>query len=184
MNESLVEKFLDEARKVGADVHRCGATAAIGESGIKNFSSPAELVPHLQRVAAGGRIRTSALPEEIMTELDGLKISPDGPAADTSLCISIAEAGIAATGSLLLYLPDPDERALTALATKHAVFLRSNSIIPTLRDLSATLKEQLSSGSNYLSVTTGPSRTADIERVLTIGVHGPKELHILILEGE
>jgi L-lactate dehydrogenase complex protein LldG len=112
-------------------------------------------------------------------------LSDRSTAADATLCISFAEAGIAATGSLLVELTDPAERAATALATKHAVFLRSRTIVPSLRDLSPSLKAKLGGdGPAYFSITTGPSRTADIERVLTIGVHGPKELHILLLEGE
>lgn len=167
----MLDKFTIAAKAVGAV--------------IKRFSSPEETVLYLQTLAAGGKISTSTLPGAITAKLAGLKISDQSSPAETALCLSAAEAGIAATGSLLLYLADPASRAVTALATRHAVFLRSSTIVPTLRDLSATLKEQLSgSNSNYLSITTGPSRTADIERVLTIGVHGPKELHILILEGE
>lgn len=160
------------------------AAEAVGAV-IKRFSLLDETVSYLHVIAGGGTMRRTQLPEKIEGAISGLVFSDQSPAADTILCVSFAEAGIAATGSLLLYLPDPDQRALTALATRHAVFLRSSTIVPTLRDLSSTLKEQLSgSDSNYLSITTGPSRTADIERVLTIGVHGPKELHILILEGE
>lgn len=152
---------------------------------IKRFSSAGETTLYLNQLAGGGKIRSSTLPPALAQQLAGIDISAQSSTDDTSLCISFAEAGIAATGSLLLSLPDPGRRGVTALATKHAVFLHGKTIVPTLRDLSTTLKEQLSGGeSSYLSITTGPSRTADIERVLTIGVHGPKELHILILEGE
>lgn len=160
------------------------AAEAVGAV-IKRFSSAAETTLYLQQLAAGGSICASALPEGLNAHLAGLALSERSTAAHATLCISFAEAGIAATGSVLLFLPDPESRAATTLVPKHAVFLRADTIVPTLRDLSATLKEQLTApGSNYLSVTTGPSRTADIERVLTIGVHGPKELHILILEEE
>ncbi|MDZ4186041.1 MAG: LUD domain-containing protein [Desulfuromonadales bacterium] len=160
------------------------AAEAVGAV-IKQFSTIEETTLYLQQIATGGSICASILPEELQAQLAGLVLSELSMAADATLCISFAEAGIAATGSILVQMTDPAERAATALATKHAVFLRSASIVPTLRDLSASLKAQLfGAGPTYFSITTGPSRTADIERVLTIGVHGPKELHILLLEGE
>ena len=165
------EKFTIAAEAVGAVINR--------------FSTIEETTLYLQQLAAGGSICASTLPGDLEPQLAGLVLSELSTAADATLCISFAEAGIAATGSILVQLTDPAERAATALATKHAVFLRNSSIVPTLRDLSASLKAQLDGdGSTYFSITTGPSRTADIERVLTIGVHGPKELHILLLEGE
>lgn len=67
------------------------------------------------------------------------------------------------------------------LAETHVALLPANNIKPnseTLeKDLDPILKTESSS---YLAFITGASRTADIERVLAIGVHGPQELHILI----
>lgn len=167
----MLEKFTVAAESVGTV--------------IKRFSTVEEITLYLQQLAAGGIICASTLPGDLESQLAGLVLSDLSTAAEATLCISFAEAGIAATGSILLLLTDPAERAGTALATKHAVFLRSSTIVPTLRDLSASLTAQLAgAGPAYFSITTGPSRTADIERVLTIGVHGPKELHILLLEGE
>lgn len=160
------------------------AAEAVGAV-IKRFSTIEETTLYLNQLAAGGSICSSALPEELGVYLAGLVLSDRSKAADATLCISFAEAGIAETGSILVQLTDPAERAATALATKHAVFLHSRTIVPSLRDLSTPLKAKLcEDGPTYFSITTGPSRTADIERVLTIGVHGPKELHILLLEGE
>jgi len=158
------------------------AAEAVGAT-MKQFSSMAEARDYLTELAAAGGVTASQLPEHIRSGLHGLIGDNQSPAAAT-LCISLAAAGIAATGSLLINLPDPSDRAATALAPIHAVFLDPGSIVATIYDLGDQLRTLLAAGDQaYFSLTTGPSRTADIERVLTIGVHGPKELHILMVEG-
>jgi L-lactate dehydrogenase complex protein LldG len=51
-------------------------------------------------------------------------------------------------------------------------------------ELESELREGMKSAPRYVSFISGASRTADIERVLTIGVHGPQELHLLILDDQ
>lgn len=166
----MIVRFQAAAEAVGAVVGR--------------FSSVADATGYVRRTS-GPSIAASDLPEEILRALSGLSFAPPEEYRHVRTCVSFALAGIAATGSLLLELSDPVVRSATALPPIHMVFLRASSIVPDLPALAGTLETLLSSrGNSYLSLTTGPSRTADIERVLTIGVHGPKELHILILEGE
>ena len=90
--------------------------------------------------------------------------------------------GIAETGSLVVYSDSEDVRIATMLCDIHVACLPASRIYSDSAALAAVLKERMASGPGYLSFITGASRTADIERVLTIGVHGPLELHILILE--
>jgi L-lactate dehydrogenase complex protein LldG len=62
--------------------------------------------------------------------------------------------------------------------------LPAEKIKPTSEALENKLNNELKGNSaSYIAFITGASRTADIERVLAIGVHGPIELHILIMEG-
>lgn len=148
---------------------------------IKHFSTAGEAREYLCTLAAGGNVTLTPMPERHAALCDGFTLGMDDPAGAT-LCISHAEAGIAATGSLLINLVNREGRAATALAPVHAVFLDPATIVPSLSDLSGRIGQLIGeSGQAYFSLTTGPSRTADIERVLTIGVHGPKELHILVL---
>jgi L-lactate dehydrogenase complex protein LldG len=152
---------------------------------VKRYTSIAEAVAYVKELAGEGAMLATHLPEEIGKGFSGISFAPVEEAAQAYLCVSFAKAGIAATGTLLLELSDPRERSFTALPLVHAVFVRASSLVPDLYALHDILARELSAATTaYLSLTTGPSRTADIERVLTIGVHGPKELHVLVLEGE
>ncbi len=165
-------------------IARFQAAAEATGSLVKQFPTLSEAAAYVLE-KAGPTVATSGLPAEIRQELSTLTFSTPERYRNTGTGLSFALAGIASTGSLLLDLADPVDRSATALPQRHMVFLRASSIVPDLRDLSGIMEELMATQSHsYLSITTGPSRTADIERVLTIGVHGPGELHILIIEGD
>jgi L-lactate dehydrogenase complex protein LldG len=98
--------------------------------------------------------------------------------------IVLAAAGVAETGSFLSADTSLATRLLGMLADTVYAILPTSSILPTLDEMGALLSQLSTQGNRYLSLVTGPSRTADIERVLTIGVQGPKVLHVLVLDGE
>ena len=93
-----------------------------------------------------------------------------------------ADHAIAETGSLVLYSRSEETRLATMLCEIHVAVLPVSKIKDTAFDLEKIMLDQMKSGPDYLAFITGPSRTADIERVLALGVHGPLELHILLWE--
>jgi len=96
----------------------------------------------------------------------------------TSACFAIAD-----TGSLVLESTAEDVRLASTLPTHHYVLLdRSKVVADGLAAVEPLRRMHQQSPRNYIAYITGPSRTADIERVLTIGVHGPKQLTILLLD--
>ena len=91
--------------------------------------------------------------------------------------------GIAETGTLVLDSSSEDVRIATMLSETHVALLPASKIKPDTASLEDKINSVLKAdGSSYYAFITGASRTADIERVLAIGVHGPQELHILIME--
>ena len=98
--------------------------------------------------------------------------------------VTSVDWGIAETGTLVLDSSDEELRLATMLAETHVALLPVSHIMPDTEslenELDAVIKKDPSA---YLAFITGASRTADIERVLAIGVHGPQELHILLMDG-
>lgn len=102
-----------------------------------------------------------------------------------------AQAGItgvnfamADTGTLALESTTEEIRLATTLPVLHFALLDPEKIFAdSLAAVEPLRQLHQRDPRNYIAYITGPSRTADIERVLTIGVHGPKELHILLVSG-
>ena len=98
--------------------------------------------------------------------------------------VARAARGIAETGTCVVVTDDEETRLATMLPETSLLILRMADIVPTLPDMAPFLRERQADGKiSYTSFITGPSRTADIERVSAIGVHGPLDVHIILVEG-
>ena len=92
--------------------------------------------------------------------------------------VSEAAYGLADTGSVVLAASPDEPRARSLLPEAHVSLLREDRILPGLAELFAEVGSDLPSA---LAIVSGPSRSADIEQRLTIGVHGPGEVHVVLL---
>jgi L-lactate dehydrogenase complex protein LldG len=90
---------------------------------------------------------------------------------------SRAAYGVASTGSVVLAASPEEPRARHLLSEVHVSLLREDAIVPDLAALFAALDGRLPSA---LAIVTGPSRSADIEQRLVVGVHGPGEVHVVL----
>jgi len=176
--ERLVTVFSEAARAVGAKVESVAGVDAVVDY-VKQLATGPVMVPDF----------ASAKRLDLVTSLKaaGVALVPNNlrqEAATAAIGVTGANFAFAATGTVVLESTAEDIRLATTLPEHHVVLLDPAKIleddmaaIPHLRTF------HQNSPRNYLAYITGPSRTADIERVLTIGVHGPKQLHILLLPG-
>ncbi|HIF14152.1 MAG TPA: hypothetical protein EYQ86_01990 [Bacteroidetes bacterium] len=97
--------------------------------------------------------------------------------------VTNCESLIARTGSVLISSADSNGRQLSILPPVHVVVASTDQLAYDLKEAFDLLKRKYKG--NYpsmLSVTTGPSRTADIEKTIVLGAHGPKELFVFLIE--
>ena len=101
------------------------------------------------------------------------------------ICISGADAGIAESGTLVVMSGPGRGRLASLLPPIHLAILPADHIVRTLPNAFALLEAEWGSDvvrdRSNITLITGPSRTADIEQSLTLGVHGPKEIHVVIV---
>lgn len=115
-----------------------------------------------------------------LKQVAGLKfeVTREG-AAQARFGISQMEWALADTGSLAQNSTAIEQRLVSSLASIHIALVPTSGLLPDMPSLLARVRPQ---DCRYLAMITGPSRTADIERVLTIGVHGPDRLIIVFVD--
>jgi L-lactate dehydrogenase complex protein LldF len=101
--------------------------------------------------------------------------------------ISGANMAIAETGTIVLVTNEGNADLTTVLPPVHIALFGIDKLVATLEDAVAVLRMLPRSGTgqvmtSYVNWITGPSRSADIEQSLTIGVHGPREMHCVIID--
>lgn len=129
----------------------------------------AEVEAALKGITEGKRIATSDAPP------------PTKDLFDFDVGITRAQAGIAETGTLVLDSAVEHNRLISLVPPVHIAILDASRIYATLSETLAMLQsgDEVSPAITFI---TGPSRTADIELTLTVGVHGPQELYVFIIE--
>jgi len=105
-------------------------------------------------------------------------------APEADLGLSEVDLAVAETGTLVQDSTAPEQRLVSTLPPVHVALVQTGRLVHYLSDaidLFNTNKDT-SSLPGYISFISGPSRTADIERVLTIGVHGPEKLYVIFVD--
>jgi L-lactate dehydrogenase complex protein LldG len=174
--EELVELFRANAADLKASFHL--------------LNSREEMTAHLRELAAtkGWKriaMHTGELTQSICAGLTTDVLNTDGgyDVNELETCdagITECDALIAQTGSVLVTSRSAGGRALSVLPPHHVVLARREQLIADLPAAFALVKERYGANQpSMISFITGPSRTGDIERILVLGAHGPKELTIL-----
>ena len=102
------------------------------------------------------------------------------------LSVTGAFAAVAETGTLMLVSGPEHPTTLNFLPDTHIVVLERNAVVGTYEEAWDRLRAATGGAPlpRTVNFVTGPSRTGDIEMQIELGAHGPRRLHILLVEGE
>jgi L-lactate dehydrogenase complex protein LldG len=173
--------FRSRAEAVSAEVHRF-LTQADALAFILQFlrSEDVHDAPNFRAVWADCPFLEEIDKEELRASVPGLvfDVTREG-CAEAKIGISQMDWGKADTGTLVQDATQVEKRLVSTLPLIHIALIATGKILPDLPSVLTAIDPRQA---GYISFITGPSRTADIERVLTIGVHGPERLIIVAVD--
>lgn len=176
--EALIAQFTAKLEQAGGHVHRIPDVAIARE----------QLVNILRQCQARRIVVSAGVPglSDLADEFEVVNVADLGNAlrdtlAQTDVGITDVNYAIAETGTLVLCAQPGRPRLLSALPAVHIAVVRFDQVVASFADLASVVRSW-AAGASHMTLITGPSRTGDIEQVITIGAHGPRELHVLLCE--
>jgi len=146
---------------------------------IAEFLRAHNLAPRLRR---GTDPRLGNLP----WERTALEVATGRSFGDDAAGVSAAFGAVAETGTLVLVSGEDNPTTLNLLPDNHIVVLDASDVAATYEDVWDRVRDRFGAGAMPRTVNwiTGPSRSADIEQILLMGAHGPRRLHIVLIDPE
>ena len=175
--EERLAMFRQMAEANFASVDRVASAGDVPEAiaaWLRNANLPATL-------RMGSDLRLKVMPWQATT-LDVQHGASDGRDLNA---VSYAFAGVAETGTLVLTSGDANPTTLNFLPDNHIVVIGAKDVVGDYEEMWSRLRFTHGKGEMPRAVNwiTGPSRSADIEQTLLLGAHGPRKLHIVIVDG-
>ncbi len=177
----MYDQFKARAEKVGAEVHRFTRKTE-AEAYIENLFQEERIGEE-----SGRRVVWADCPfldvafKERIGALPGMRFAVSREEASAAwIGVSQMDGALAEIGTLVQDATAIDKRLVSMLPEIHVAILATDTIVADMPAWIARTDVRQLAG--YIAMITGPSRTADIERVLTIGVHGPRRLIICCVD--
>lgn len=102
--------------------------------------------------------------------------------AESRVAVSVAEMGMAETGTLVLYSGPASPTRLALLPEFHIVVLSVSNVVDYMEEVWQRMRERGDFPPRSVNFITGPSRTADVEQTIQLGAHGPRALHLILVD--
>lgn len=188
----LAQQFAAELEKLAGKVHRC----ADDEEALETIATILEVAAarsilswdfdQIKLPGLAAMLQERAIVREDAVVRDERRKDQFQTLEPVPVCISGADYAIAESGTLLIRHGPGKPRIASLLAPTHIAVLRREQILRGLGEVLSMLRQQYGTTifdpTSNLTLITGPSRTADIEMTLTLGIHGPRELHVVLID--
>lgn len=184
-SRELLARFRERLEAVRGEVHLVGddwprrAFELLQARGVRRLLYGPESPPGAALEAAWREVPAAASGIELIAYREPVESFRDSLFDTVDVGFTACRGAIAETGSLVLWPDAREPRLLSLVPPIHLVLLEAGSIRSTFAELLDEQGWRRGMPANALLIT-GPSKSADIEQTLTYGVHGPKELIVLV----
>ncbi len=149
-------------------------------------AAPAAVLDYLRQHNLPARVSLApdpALHAAPWDETTLLEVKQGAPNPDDQVTVTSVFAGIAETGTLMALSSSAHPSTLNFLPETHIVLLPASRIAKSYEDVWDDIRRRYPNGlPRTVNMITGPSRSGDIEQTLTLGAHGPRRLHVIVVD--